>query len=244
MLPEKAHIIAQLKKELLSASDHKNPLLLSTKIEVPGFMENHLPNNRFPVGATHEFLCNTPEDIAGTSGFISALVSSIFPEKGYMVWISEQKWIFPPALKLFNIEPDQVIFITPSRPKDCLWVIEESLKCNGLSVVIAEINGFNFTHSRRFQLAVEESNVTGFLLNQHAQPLASNACISRWKIKSLPSEPINLMPGIGFPRWQVELQKIRHGKKGLCEVEWNGKKLLEVSKSGKLYEEELEKKVS
>jgi protein ImuA len=244
MLPEKAHIIAQLKKDLQSAFDHKNPLLHSPKNDALGFMEKHFPNSRFPVGAMHEFLCNTPEDIAGTSGFISALVSSIFPQKGYMVWISEQKWIFPPALKFFNIEPDQIIFITPSRPKDCLWVIEESLKCSGLSVVIAEMNGFNFINSRRFQLAVEESNVTGFLLNQHSQPLASNACIGRWKIKSLPSEPINNIPGIGFPRWQVELQKMRHGKKGIWEVEWNGKKLLEVLKSGKLYEEELEKKVS
>ena len=30
------------------------------------------------------------------------------------------------------------------------------------------------------------------------------------------------MPGISFPRWQVELLKIRNGKPGRWQLEWTG----------------------
>jgi protein ImuA len=29
------------------------------------------------------------------------------------------------------------------------------------------------------------------------------------------------MPGVGFPKWNVELLKMRNGKPGSWEVEWN-----------------------
>lgn len=41
-------------------------------------------------------------------------------------------------------------------------VMEEALKCGGLAAVVGEVQDISFTASRRLQLAVEQSGVTGF----------------------------------------------------------------------------------
>ena len=80
--------------------------------------------------------------------------------------------------------------------------MEEALKCAGLAAVIGELPELSFTTSRRFQLAVEQSRVTGFILRSNPRNLQPNACVSRWKIKSLPSflktdSPARLFPLAG-----------------------------------------------
>ncbi|HSF44930.1 MAG TPA: hypothetical protein VLA58_02935, partial [Chitinophagaceae bacterium] len=146
------------------------------------------------------------------------------PTSATAVWIGQSPIIFPPALKSFGLEPDRMIFISIQKEKDLLWAMEEALKCGGVSAVIGEIRDLSFTGSRRFQLAVEQSNVTGFVLRTAPRILNTTASVSRWKISSLPSKPVDDLPGVGFPRWQVELQKVRNGKPGSWQLEWvNGK---------------------
>ncbi len=127
---------------------------------------------------------------------------------------------FPPGLSSFGIQPDRVIFIDVKKEKDVLWAMEEALKCGGLAAVIGEIKEISFTDSRRLQLAVEQSQVTGFLLRHQPRNLNTIAAVARWKITSLPSYQEDGIPGIGFPRWNVELLKIRNGKPGAWQIEW------------------------
>ena len=86
---------------------------------------------------------------------------------GACIWISAARKIFPPGLKAFGIEPDRVIFVDLKREKDVLWATEEVLKCEGLAAVASEIRELSFTVSRRLQLAVEKSRVTGFILRDN-----------------------------------------------------------------------------
>jgi protein ImuA len=219
-MPTKADIIAQLQKDILLLGGHKPPV---TNMALPNglrFMRQHFPQGVFPLGAVHEFLCGQPEDAAATGGFISGVLSTCMPVKGAVLWISLRKGIFPPALHEFNIEPNHIIFIHPANEKEILWVTEEALKCDSVMAVVAEMRDLNFTNSRRFQLAVEHSRVTGFILNQKPNNTSNNACLSRWHINSLPSIPENGLPGVGHPRWQVALQKIRNGKPGSWQIEW------------------------
>ncbi len=72
---------------------------------------------------------------------------------------------FPPALAFFNIDPHRIIFLDLRNQKDVAWAVEESLKLNGLAAVIGEMRDLDFTTSRRLQLAVEKSQVTGLLIN-------------------------------------------------------------------------------
>jgi protein ImuA len=87
-------------------------------------------------------------------------------------------------------------------------------------VVIGELTDLDFTASRRLQLAVEQSGVTGFIVRKQTSHPQVNACISRWKITSLPSFNRDQVPGVGFPRWNIELLKIRNGQPGTWQVEW------------------------
>jgi protein ImuA len=100
------------------------------------------------------------------------------------------------------------------------WATEESLKCRGISAVVGEMRNIDFTLSRRLQLAVEHSHATGFIIRSHNKKLNTTACISRWKITSLPSQLPDNLPGVGFPKWKVELLRMRNGKPGVWELQW------------------------
>jgi protein ImuA len=136
------------------------------------------------------------------------------------LYISASRKLFPPALKAFGVEPDKIIFVDLKQEKDVLWAMEEALKCEGLSAVIAEVRAISLTASRRLQLAVERSKVTGFILRNDPGKLSASGCVARWKISPLPSELEAGMPGLGFPRWTVELLKVRNGNPGSWKMEW------------------------
>lgn len=221
MQSDRGNIIQQLQKDILALQGFKNmpaDLTIDTGL---GIITKAFPNNIFPVAAVHEFISNETEQAAATAGFVTGLLSGLMKGGKACIWISNMRTIFPPALKIFGVQPDQVIFIDIQREKDLLWAMEESLKCEGLAAVIGEIKEISFTASRRLQLAVEQSRVTGFLLRHHPRNLNTIAAVSRWKITHLPSQSGD-MPGIAFPRWNVELLKIRNGKPGSWQLEWTG----------------------
>ena len=132
----------------------------------------------------------------------------LMKNKGVTTWISNARTLFPPALKNFGIDPDRIIFVDLEKERDVTWAMEEALKCGALTAVVGEIRDLNFTVSRRLQLAVEESRVTGFILRPNPRNLNTTACVSRWKITPMPSETEDDLPGIGFPRWKVDLSGI------------------------------------
>ena len=222
MQTSKAHIIAQLQKEILPLEGYK-PIAGNKAFDAGlGFIKNAFPNASFPLGAIHEFFCSGTEDVSASSGFIAGIVSAIMQQGGVSLWISSSQTIFPPALKAFGIEPDKVIFINLKKETEILWVMEEALKCEGLAAVIADTSEVSFTASRRLQLAVEQSRITGFIIRRNPRNLAT-ACVTRWKITSLPSATEDGLPGIGFPRWNVELLKVRNGIPGVWQLEWTGR---------------------
>jgi len=80
--------------------------------------------------------------------------------------------------------------------------------------------------SRRLQLAAERSGITAFLLRrwregrQAARERAlPNAAVTRWRIAPLPSRPVRGEPGIGCPRWRIELSRCRGGEPASWEME-------------------------
>jgi protein ImuA len=213
----KAHIISELQKDILLLQGFK-PISAETNDAGLGIIKQAFPNSTFPLGSVHEFYCTGSEDNAASCAFIAGIVSSLMKTGAPSVWVSAEKNIFPPALKQFGIDPHKIIFINSRKPKEILWVIEEALKTDSVCTVVGEINEISFIESRRLQLAVEQSKVTGFLLRQNPKHLAT-ACVTRWRIKSVPSEKESI-PGIGFPKWNVELLKVRNGKQGCWQMQW------------------------
>ncbi len=215
----KENIIAALQADILKLQGFKQPDAGGID---PGLgpINAAFPNRTFPTGAIHEFLANSPEDTAATCGFVSGILGSLAGDSGNVLWISTSPRVFPPALKRFGIKPEHVFFIHLRTQQHILWAMEEALKCRAISAVIAEIKDLSFTASRRLQLAVEESQVTGFVLRQNVKSLNTTASVAKWRITSIPSEPIDDLPGLGYPSWRVELLRIRNGKPGVWEMKW------------------------
>lgn len=216
----KKDIINQLQKDILLWEGYKAPQIGTDRQIGLGPVESAFPNGVFPIGTVHEFVCSNTEQAAASGGFITGLLSGLMQHGGVCIWISLSGNLNPVALKSFGVEPDQVIFIRLIRDKDVLWAMEEALKCTGLAAVIAELREIDFKQSRRLQLAVEQSRVTGFILRNQSNKISNTACAARWKISPLPSEPVDGLPGLGFPRWQTELLRVRSGQPGNWIVEW------------------------
>lgn len=222
---KKADVVAQLQQDILRLQGFRSSTQAAADMGL-GSILDALPNAAFPVGAVHEFISATYEDQAAAGGFVAGLLASLLGRKGTMLWISSCRTVFPPALKNFGIEPDHVIFIDLQKEKHVLWAMEEALKCGALTAVVGELREIDFTASRRLQLAVEQSQVTGFIIRRNHKMVNTTACISRWKISSLPSEAIQDLPGVGSPAWCVELLRIRNGKPGAWKVAWVNKRFL------------------
>ena len=217
---EKNEVIRQLQREVLSLQGHRRPVDDSVTDTGLGPMKDAFPDKVFPTGAIHEFLSFAPEDAAATDGFIAGLLGRLM-RQGLCLWIGSRHTIFPPALSVFGIAPDRIVFVDLARPKDILWAIEEALKCEVLSAVVGQLSELGFTESRRLQLAVEQSRVTGFIHRYEPRNKNTVACLTRWEIKSLASEPLAGMPGVGHPRWHVRLLKVRNGRPGSWDIEWS-----------------------
>lgn len=216
---DKAHIVSRLQTDILRLQGHK-PFSHGAADLGLGPVSRAFPNATFPVGAVHEFLPASPRDAAATRGFMAGLLSSLAGGSGVVLWVGARRQVFPPALISFGIAPERVIFVDVSGDKEAGWVMEEALKCEALTAVVGEMTAIDFTFSRRLQLAVEHSQVTGFVLRPYSRKLNITACVSRWQITSLPGERVDDLPGLGYPMWRVELLRVRNGKPGVWEVGW------------------------
>ena len=224
------NIFATLQADILRLQGFKAAKNRVNDAGIGPFMQA-FPNSTFPTNAVHEFVSNQAEDAAATASFLSCLMSlSGMMQSGTALWISANRKIFPPALSSFGLVPDRFLFLHVPKERDMLWAMEEALKCSGLTSVIGEIRFLSFTASRRLQLAVEQSNVTGFILREGINQLNTTACVSRWRITSHPSQSMDDMPGIGFPAWRVELMKVRNGKPGVWGMKWVNKRFEPVYK--------------
>ena len=208
----------RLQKDILLLQGFKAATPAAANTGGLSLIKEAFPGHIFPLGAVHEFVCDTIEEKSVSSGFVCGIASFIMKRGGVGAWIGASGTVFPHALKAFGIEPDRFFFVDPSNEKEKLWVIEEVVKCNGFSVVIADIRNLGFTESRRFQLAVEHSGVTGFLLRRNTT--IKSCAVTRWHIKPAIGDVNSQLPGIGYPQWNVTLLKVRNGKPGSWMLEW------------------------
>lgn len=212
-------IVNRLQKDILQWEGYKPPASGRRETLGLGPLETAFPNGVFPKSTVHELVCADREQAAAAGGLVSGVLSLLLQEGGICVWIGRRR-LFPPALAAFGVAPHRVIFISLGKDKDALWVMEEALKCSGLTAVVCELREMDFKQSQRFQRAVEHSRVTGFVLRNAKAKLSSTACAARWQVSALPSTDLGALPGLGFLRWQVALLKVRNGQAGSWVLEW------------------------
>ncbi|WP_215232243.1 ImuA family protein [Dyadobacter linearis] len=222
-LVNKSEMLEKLRNDILSFQGYRAPIDGQRTDFGLGPIEAAFPNHTFPTGAVHEFISDSEEGGAATSGFMATLLGTLMRKGGFCLWISINRTIFPPGLAFFGVEPHRIIFVDLKKEQDLLWAIEESLKCKAVAAVVGEIKEITLTESRRLQLAVEQSRVTGLIHRANPRSMNTLASVSKWRITPIPSQLEDGMPGVGHPRWNVKLMKVRNGEPGEWDVEWSGK---------------------
>lgn len=219
MIAAKQDMIRQLRQEILLLEGFKPAAATNTHLGL-GPIEANFPNGVFPKGAIHECISTTSEQQAATSGFIAAVTGKLLQTGGTCIWVSAGRTLFPPALLAFGVLPEQVLFFDVKTARDVMWVAEEALKLPGLAVVVAQVREMDLTNSRRLQLAVEKSGVTGFILRHQPKKTENIASVARWLINPLASVVEGSLPGVGNIRWEIHLDKVRNGRSGSWQFQW------------------------
>lgn len=225
----KADKLCRLRTEILSLQGFKPNTPAAESDFGLGSIVYSFPNAIFPFSALHEFICHSPQEVAASGAFVTGLLSPSLNKGGVVLWICTHRLIFPPALKLFGINPDQIIFVNTRNEKETVWTVEEALKSCALTSVVGQVRELGFTESRRLQLAIEQSSAGCFLIRYKPRNL-STACTTRWQIKPLASSLENKLPGVGYPHWQVNLLKVRGGKPASWNLEWKKGRFHQPSK--------------
>ncbi|MBX2896856.1 MAG: Error-prone repair protein ImuA [Cyclobacteriaceae bacterium] len=196
-----------------------------------GPLQETFPNG-FPKGALHEFFASQPESLAATLGFLSGLLA-ITHKSGCILWVSANRKVFPPALQTFGLDPGRIIFADLKSERQIPWAIEEALKCTGITAVVGEMKALDFLTSRRFQLAAERTQLSGFFLRTGLVNKEPTACVTRWNVEAMNSITIQdesgVLPGIGFPKWKVELLRMRNGSPNTWELQWSQQQFIDAS---------------
>src|SRR5215469_5747609 len=200
-------------------------------------IDRALPGGGFGRSTLHEILGagGDEEDGALVAAFIAGILGRLIAkENGIVLWCLPHPDLYGPGLAAQGLDPGRVVLAETPRDAEILWAMEEGLRAPGILAVVGEVGTLPAVASRRLQLAAERSGVIAFLLRrwrdsgQAARERAlPNAAVTRWRIAALPSRPPPIPypargrgwgPGVGRPRWRVELLRCRGGEPASWEI--------------------------
>jgi len=193
-----------------------------------------LPDGGLALGALHEILGadGDEEDGALAAAFAAGILGRLTTREssagdgGTVLWCLPRPDLHGPGLAAHGLDPACLVLVRASRDVEILWAMEEGLRAPGIAAVVGEVGTLPAVASRRLQLAAERSGITAFLLRRWRdggqaarERNLPNAAVTRWRIAALPSQPPPGEPGVGHPRWRVELVRCRGGEPACWEVE-------------------------
>lgn len=186
-------------------------------------IDARLPLGGLACGALHEVAGGGLGAVHGAAAmlFVGGVLARM---TGSVLWCLRMRDLFAPALSGAGLHPDRVIYAETFDEKTVLLCLEEGLRHGGLAAVVGEVAHLSMTASRRLQLAAEASGVTAFVIRRWRNAAAasdfgqSTAAATRWRVTAAPSSPLPV-PGVGRPRWRVELVRCRGGECAEWEVE-------------------------
>jgi protein ImuA len=191
-------------------------------------------------GALHEVFPAAAGDEAAAAGFVTALAARAAEHKRTL-WLRpdfavlEHGEISAAGLVELGLDPGRFLLLRAPDVTAVLRAGFDALSCAALGALIIEIPGtpriLDLSASRRLVLAAAQNGVTAFLLRLDAQAEPS-AAETRWLVRAAPSpafgrtSPTHSRGGgkiwdWGYPRFETELVRHRHGRNGHWVMEWN-----------------------
>ena len=192
-----------------------------------------LPGGGLALGALHEILGagGDEEDGAVAAAFAAGILGRLATQEssagdGTVLWCLPHPDFYGPGLTAHGLDPARLVLVRAPRDAEILLAMEEGLRAPGIAAVVGEVGTLPAVASRRLQLAAERSGITAFLLRRWRdggqaarERNLPNAAVTRWRVAALPSQPLPGEPGVGHPRWRVELLRCRAGEPACWEVE-------------------------
>lgn len=214
MIPRPAAELAALRARIQHLETEGRPAAGVLPFGVPP-LDAALPQGGIALGALHEVAGGGDGAVDGAAAALFAAgIAARLP--GPVLWCVTRPDLFAPGLRQAGLDPDRLIYLEAGDEKSLLACFEEGLRHGGLAAVVAEVARLSMTASRRLQLAAEASGVTALAVRRWRRPAEAadfgqpTAATTRWRVTSLPSSPLPA-PGVGRPRWFVELIRCRAG---------------------------------
>ncbi len=175
------------------------------------------------LGALHEATAGAPGQEGALLAFGLALAAAAARATGRPVLLVQQELalleageLYGPGLAAWGLPAEAVLLVRVRQMQDLLFVMEEGLKCTGLSAVLGECAAAvpeALTATRRLSLAARAGRTLGLLLRQRPDP-APCAAFTRWRVASAPSAADDAYGGFGPPRLDATLTRNRAGPAG------------------------------
>jgi protein ImuA len=182
-------------------------------------IDDALPWQGLPLAALHEVENAGAGDEDGAAAtFLAGILARLAPARP-VLWCLQRPDLHAPGLALAGLDARRLVLLRAPNERDILWAMEEGLRSRALAAVVGEVEALSMSASRRLQLAAESTGVTGFVLHRNAGHTAASAAVTRWRVAAMPSAPVAGEPGIGQPRWRVELLRCRGGMPATWEME-------------------------
>jgi protein ImuA len=193
-------------------------------------IDRALPGGGLARGAMHEILGAGGDEEDGVLAAVFAvyiLGRLTRRSDGIALWCLPRADLYGPGLAAHGLDPGRVVLVQAQRDAEILWAMEEGLHAPGIMAVVGEVGTLPAVASRRLQLAAERSSgITAILLRRWRdggqatrERALPSAAVTRWRIAALPSRPMRDEPGVGRPRWRIELLRCRGGGLACWEME-------------------------
>lgn len=118
-------------------------------------------------------------------------------------WVGRRAWPTVNILDSFLKTEwrHRCLFLAPEGGESRLWTATQILRSGCFSVVVLDGTRFDFTATRRIQLAAREGNTAALLIRPPWEIAAArSAAVTRWLFSSIPGER---------PRWKLTLKRAR-----------------------------------
>lgn len=203
----------------LAREQNKN-IMEPSPLDIPGVFRldqrPDRPDPDFPLKlgseGVHEICEAGHGDMAAMTGFALAAAR---PPSGAIFWVRqhllerEHGRLFEAGMDWLTAMGKPLVTVATRRPGDTLWACEEGIQSSAVGLVICEVQGLDFTASRRLTLAAGRQGVPLILLLPWRHD-GTSAASARWRVSPRPSSPNpfdNRAPG--HTRWQAVLEKSR-----------------------------------
>ncbi len=192
-----------------------------------------------PLNGVTEIRTRLMGDAGAVNGFTLALAAYVKAREladAPVLWIGdvvstlEVGAPYAPGIRRFGLQPKDMLYASPRKLEDALWLAETAVGSGALAATILELRGnlkhFGLTESRRLSLRARAVGRPLFLMRHAGEEEASSASF-RFLVEPAPASERRLTDGsllggsVGHPVFRLTLEKSRNPAPLSVLLEWN-----------------------